>query len=154
MLRIMQNGSSVSIGGTSMERVLGFGGMFVRAGDKEGLARWYRDNLGINLHEEWWGCLFPLNHPDDAGGAHNVWSVYSDKADESGKTPAPYSLNFRVRDLDAMLAQLKTNGNEAGDGEHSEYGDFGYVIDPEGNRIELWQPPATLPPDWSNVVRD
>lgn len=135
-----------------MERVLGFGGMFVRAKDKEGLALWYRDNLGINLHEEWWGCLFPLSHPDDAGGAHNVWSVYSDAANEAGTTPAPYSLNFRVRDLDAMLAQLKQNGNDAGDGEHSEYGDFGYVIDPEGNRIELWQPPASLPPDWRDAV--
>ena len=137
-----------------MERVLGFGGMFVRAKDREGLALWYRDNLGINLHEEWWGCLFPLSHPDDAGGAHNVWSVYSDAADESGTTPAPYSLNFRVRDLDAMLAQLKQNGYDAGDGEHSKYGDFGYVMDPEGNRIELWQPPANLPPDWREAVTD
>jgi catechol 2,3-dioxygenase-like lactoylglutathione lyase family enzyme len=135
-----------------MERVLGFGGVFIRASDKEALARWYRDNLGINLHEEWWGCLFPLTQSDDPGGAHNVWSVYSDEASESGERPAPYSLSFRVRDLDAMLAQLKENGNEADDGEHSEYGDFGYVIDPEGNRIELWQPPTDLPPDWRDAA--
>lgn len=134
-----------------MERVLGFGGVFIRSTDKEALARWYRDNLGINLHEEWWGCLFPLSHPDDAGGAHNVWSVYPDEPDDSGRPAAPYSLCFRVRDLDAMLAQLKANGNKAEDGEHSEYGDFGHVIDPDGNRIELWQPPDQLPPDWPNV---
>ena len=137
-----------------MERVLGFGGVFIRAKDKEGLARWYRDNLGINLQEEWSGCLFPLRHPDDAGGAHSLWSAYSDEPDDSGKTPASYSLGFRVRDLDAMLAQLKANGNEADDGEHSEYGDFGHVIDPEGNTIALWQPPANLPPDWREAVAD
>jgi catechol 2,3-dioxygenase-like lactoylglutathione lyase family enzyme len=131
-----------------MERVLGFGGMFIRANDEESLAKWYRDNLGIELNEEWWGCLFPLNHPDDPDGAHNVWSVYPDEPDKSGRSAPPFKLNFRVRDLDAMLAQLKANGNEADDGEHSAYGDFGYVIDPEGNRIELWQPPDKLPPDW------
>ena len=131
-----------------MERVLGFGGVFIRAKDKEGLARWYRDNLGIDLNEEWWGGLFPLTHPDDAGGAYSVWSVYSDEPDESGNAAPPYRLNFRVRDLGAMVAQLTANGNEADAGEHSEYGDFGYVIDPEGNRIELWQPPIALPSDW------
>jgi predicted enzyme related to lactoylglutathione lyase len=135
-----------------MERVLGIGGLFMRAKDREGLARWYRDNLGINLHEEWWGGLFPLTHPDDPGGAHNVWSVYPDESGDDGERPAAFSLNFRVRDLDAMLAQLKENGNEAADGEHSEYGDFGYVIDPEGNCIELWQPPAALPPDWRDAA--
>lgn len=81
-----------------------------------------------------------------------MWSVYSDEPTASGDPAAPYSLNFRVRDLEAMLTQLRENGNEAGDGEHSEYGDFGWVIDSEGTRIELWQPPANLPPDWPEVV--
>jgi predicted enzyme related to lactoylglutathione lyase len=137
-----------------MERVLGFGGVFIRADDKEALAVWYRDNLGIDLNEDWWGCLFPLTHKDDSGGAHNVWSVYGDEPDESGRPAPSLKLNFRVRDLDAMLSQLRAHGSEADDGEHSEYGDFGYVIDPEGNRIELWQPPAALPPDWREPPTD
>jgi len=135
-----------------MERVLGFGGVFVRADNRDDLARWYRDNLGINLHEEWWGCLFPLKQPDDTEGAHNVWHLYPNEPDESGEPAPPIRLNFRVRNLDAMMAQLKANGNETLDGERSEYGDFGYVIDPEGTKIELWQPPDALPPGWDKAV--
>lgn len=127
---------------------MGFGGVFIRAENTEDLALWYRDNLGIDLQDDWPGGLFPLRHPDDPGGSYVVWSVYADKPDESGQPVGPFTLNFRVRNLEAMLSQLRANGIEVTEGEQSEYGVFARLADPEGNPIELWQPPANLPPDW------
>ncbi|MDK1019322.1 MAG: VOC family protein [Actinomycetota bacterium] len=132
-----------------MERVLGVGGVFIRGRDKESLAQWYRDNLGIDLHDEWLGSMFPLRHPDDAAGAYGIWSVYGEDATRHGSPAPQYVLAFRVRNLAAMLAQLRANGCEVSEKEeHSAYGDFGWVRDCEGNPVELWQAPNDLPSDW------
>ncbi|MGI9666745.1 MAG: VOC family protein [Acidimicrobiia bacterium] len=129
-----------------MERVLGVGGVFIRAADTPGLARWYRENLGIETNDEWFGAMLPLTHPDDAPTAHLVWSAYGSDSENFGSPAPPFVINYRVKDLKPMLAQLRANGCNVDDREeYSPYGNFGWVTDPEGNRIELWQPPDTIP---------
>lgn len=114
-----------------MERVLGIGGCFIRANDPEALGTWYRENLGIGSEEELW--------QQEAGP-----TVFAPFPADSDYFPAAQSvmLNFRVRDLDAMLAQLRANGADVVEEtqDMDGIGRFGWVVDPEGNRVELWQP--------------
>lgn len=130
-----------------MEKVLGIGGVFLRAKDREALARWYRDHLGVPIDEAWWGGAFPLSTPDDVGGAYVVFSAFPQTTTYFGDAANQVMVNFRVRDLEAMLAQLREKGCDVDERvEKSEYGAFGWVTDPEGHRVELWQPPETPPP--------
>lgn len=117
-----------------MERVTGIGGVFVRAADPERLRRWYASHLGLVI-EEYGGTLFTAE-----AGDQTVWSVFAASSDYFPRDQ-PAMVNFRVRDLDAMLAQLRSAGVKVDDRvQDEEYGRFGWVTDPEGNRIELWQP--------------
>lgn len=119
-----------------MQRVRGIGGIFFKAKDPAALSAWYRDRLGVPV-EDWGGASFV------ADGGHAIWNPF--KADTTYFAPstASFMLNFRVDDLAAMLAQLREAGAEVMPGvEESEFGKFGWVMDPEGNKIELWQPPA------------
>lgn len=130
-----------------MERVLGVGGVFIRFRDRDHTARWYRDHLGIDLNEAWWGTAFPLSTPADKDTARLVWGAFPAETTYFGPADRQFMINFRVADLDAMLAQLRHSGCDVDDKvERSEYGAFGWVTDPEGNRIELWEPPEE-PPD-------
>ena len=120
-----------------MERALGIGGVFLRADDPEALRAWYEANLGIPI-EPWGGNAFVA----DAGDA-TVWSIFPGDT-EYWPAEKQTMVNYRVRDLDAMLAQLRAAGAEVDERiEEQEFGRFGWAVDPEGNRIELWQP-ATL----------
>ena len=127
-----------------MERVKGVGGIFFRARDKERLLAWYRDNLGIAT-EDWGGAVFAWK---DFNDGMTVWSPFEHDTTYFSPGTASFMINFIVSDLDAMLAQLRSAGAEVEDKvEESEYGRFGWVIDPEGNKIELWQPPKTKKAD-------
>ena len=116
-----------------MERVLGIGGYFIRAADSVRLGAWYRDCLGLDLDEH------GVWHPD---AGPTVFATFEHDTDYFGSRAQQTMLNFRVRDLDAMLAQLRAKG--AGVAAETQdmqgVGRFGWVTDPEGNRIELWQP--------------
>ncbi|MFD9727088.1 VOC family protein [Streptomyces sp. NPDC059072] len=116
-----------------MERVLGIGGYFMRAGDPATLAAWYRDCLGLDADEHglW---------RQEAGPT--VFATFESGTDYFGARSQRTMLAFRVRDLDAMLAQLRAKGADV-DAETQDMegvGRFGWVTDPEGNRVELWQP--------------
>ncbi|MFJ9899644.1 VOC family protein [Streptomyces sp. NPDC091280] len=116
-----------------MERVLGIGGHFMRAADPAALGSWYRDCLGLDADEHglW---------RQEAGPT--VFAAFPGDTDYFGSPRQQTMLNFRVRDLDAMLAQLRAKGADV-DAETQEMdgvGRFGWVTDPEGNRVELWQP--------------
>ena len=116
-----------------MERVRGIGGYFIRARDPEALARWYRECLGLDLDQ------FGL-WQQEAGPT--VFAPFASDTDYFGSRDQRTMLNFRVRDLDAMLAQLRAAGVEVIDAlEESEFGRFGWAVDPEGTRFELWEPP-------------
>jgi predicted enzyme related to lactoylglutathione lyase len=116
-----------------MERVLGIGGYFMRAADPAALSAWYRDCLGLDADEN--GLWSP-----DAGPT--VFATFESGTEYFGSPAQQTMLNFRVRDLDAMLAQLRAKDADVAEDtqEMAGVGRFGWVTDPEGNRIELWQP--------------
>jgi predicted enzyme related to lactoylglutathione lyase len=116
-----------------MERVLGVGGYFMRSADPVALGAWYRECLGLDADEH--GLWRP-----EAGVT--VFATFESDTDYFGSREQQTMLNFRVGDLDAMLAQLRDQGADVADQveEMEGVGRFGWVTDPEGNRIELWQP--------------
>ncbi len=116
-----------------MERVVGIGGVFLRASDPAALNAWYRDCLGLDADEH--GLWQP-------GAGVTVFATFERDTDYFGSPSQQVMLNFRVDDLDAMLAQLREKGADvvADVQEMDGVGRFGWVTDPEGHRIELWQP--------------
>jgi predicted enzyme related to lactoylglutathione lyase len=122
-----------------MAKVTGLGGIFFKARDPVALGAWYAKHLGLRV-EEWGGVRFD----DDSGRAgYTLWSPFAADTGYFAPSTQPYMINFRVDDLDALLAQLRADGIEVDDHiDDSEYGRFGRLMDPEGTRIELWQPPA------------
>jgi len=127
-----------------MERVMGIGGIFFKATDKVALGAWYRDNLGVAVEEAWGGANFSWKENNPHGDAHTVWSPFASDTGYFAPSTKGFMVNFRVRDLHAMLDQLRANGCDVDDKvEASDYGKFGWVMDPEGNRIELWEPPRS-----------
>lgn len=125
-----------------MRRVTGIGGIFFKARDPVALRAWYKAHLGIDV-QEWGGTAFPW--ADEAGNAvkgTTVWSIGAADGDYFAPSTAPFMVNYRVEDLEALLAALRAEGcNVLEKTDDSEYGKFGWVIDPEGNKVELWQPP-------------
>ncbi|MFT3762421.1 MAG: VOC family protein [Pseudoxanthomonas sp.] len=118
-----------------MKRVTGIGGVFFSARDPAALRGWYRKHLGIDV-QDWGGAVFPWT-----GDGATIWSVGDGENFKPGA--APFMVNYRVADLHALVAALKEEGCDVLDGiDESEYGKFAWVIDPEGNKVELWEPPA------------
>jgi predicted enzyme related to lactoylglutathione lyase len=124
--------------------VLGVGGIFFRAKDPEGLTAWYREHLGIGA-----GCAAEDTGPPDEWS----WKVQGgplvlapfEPATDYWAADKQFMLNLRVRDLESLLAQLRANGIEVivkPEWESPELGRFARIHDPEGNAIELWEPPA------------
>lgn len=123
-----------------MKRVTGIGGVFFKARDPKALGEWYRKHLGIDV-SEWGGAAFRWAD-DSAGGGTTIWSPFKDDTAYFAPSTSPFMINYRVADLHALLAQLRAEGCEVQDKvEESEHGKFGWVMDPEGNKLELWQPP-------------
>lgn len=126
-----------------MKRVTGIGGIFFKAKDPKGLCEWYRKHLGIEA-EGWTGFAFQWKDDPRANAGSTVWSIFPESTKYFEPADRPFMINFRVADLTSLLAQLREEGVEVDDksGQDSEFGKFGWVMDPEGNRIELWEPPA------------
>lgn len=119
-----------------MEKVTGIGGVFFRAAAPKSLTAWYMEHLGIGDPAMPW-----MPWVQESG--NTVWSGFDADTDYFGRRDQGWMINFRVNDLDAMLAQLREAGVEVLDNvEDHEYGRFGWAVDPEGNRFELWQPSA------------
>jgi predicted enzyme related to lactoylglutathione lyase len=126
-----------------MRRVTGIGGIFFKARDAEVLREWYRKHLGIDV-QDWGGATFRWNdsqNPEPNGTT--VWSIFKDSSTYFAPSASPFMINYRVPDLAAVLDALRAEGCTVDDKlETSEFGKFGWVMDPEGNRVELWEPPA------------
>lgn len=121
-----------------MKRVLGIGGIFLKARDPEALRAWYQRHLGLEVLE-WGGVVFPADRP----GGIVVWNLFPETTDHFAPSASSCMINYVVEDLPALLEALRSEGCEVDPRtEDSEFGRFGWVMDPEGNRIELWQPPA------------
>jgi len=123
-----------------MERIIGIGGVFLKARDPSGLAAWYSRHLGIEIGDD--HCAnFPCTAPDGSGAdARTVWSIFPADSDYFSPSPSGFMINYRVADLTRMLDQLRRGGVEILGAEDYDYGRFAWVLDPEGNKIELWEP--------------
>lgn len=124
-----------------MKRVTGIGGIFFKAKDPEQLKAWYRTHLGIE--SESWGAVFHWRDDPRSADASTAWSVFTEETKYFEPGQKPFMINYRVADLHSLLDQLRAEGVEVDPKvDESEFGKFGWVMDPEGNRIELWEPPA------------
>jgi predicted enzyme related to lactoylglutathione lyase len=123
-------------------RVVGIGGIFFKARDPDRLRTWYREHLGLTI-SDWGGVVFESATASPAGRqATTVWSIFPADTTYFEPGTAPFMINYRVDDLDAVLAGLRADGCAVDDRvESSELGRFGWVLDPEGNRLEFWEPP-------------
>ena len=127
----------------TMARVTGVGGIFFKSkGDNAALAAWYQKHLGMKL-EPWGGAI--LRWPDDKAEDRGltVWHVAEKDSQWFSPSTASFMVNYRVDDLDEMLAQLRAGGVEIIRGpELDDNGKFAWVLDPDGNKVELWEPKA------------
>lgn len=125
-----------------MKRVTGIGGIFFKAKDAPALQAWYKRHLGIDV-QSWGGTAFTWTDSDGKpAGGMTIWSVAAESSKQFDPSTAPFMINYRVDDLHALVAALKEEGcNVLPKIDDSEYGKFAWVIDPEGNKVELWQPP-------------
>ena len=122
-----------------MERVTGIGGVFFKAQNPAALAAWYREHLGMcsesdHTDFEW----REKDRPDQVG--RTVWSLFKADTDYFGPGSKAFMLNYRVTNLERMLNQLRQQGVTIEKVEDYDYGRFAWITDPEGNRIELWEP--------------
>jgi catechol 2,3-dioxygenase-like lactoylglutathione lyase family enzyme len=130
--------------GLPAERVTGIGGVFFKARDPKALSVWYREKLGIAVRSgaEW--STFEWREREDPGRVGTTaWSLFRSDSKYFAPSEATFMVNYRVRDLDRMLAQLRALGVRIEPKVADEFnGKFAWVVDPEGNKIELWEPKA------------
>jgi predicted enzyme related to lactoylglutathione lyase len=119
-----------------VERVTGIGGVFLRSRDPAALAAWYAEQLGLDV-EGWHGSVLRAS-----GGETLVWAAFPPDTEYFGRLDQQAMVNYRVANLDTLLAQLRGAGVAVEGPMEHENGRFGWGIDPEGNRFELWQPVA------------
>jgi predicted enzyme related to lactoylglutathione lyase len=126
-----------------MARVTGIGGVFLKCkGDHKALAAWYQKHLGMPL-EAWGGAV--LRWPDDPAEDKGltVWHLAGADSQWFAPSSSSFMINYRVDDLGALLAQLRAGGVEVIKGaESDENGKFAWIMDPDGNKVELWEPKA------------
>ena len=134
--------SSVATGKSSdpqLEQVTGMGGVFFKAKDPKAAVAWYRANLGIQAkggHTDF--TWREKDHPDQIG--HTAWRIFSTNTTYFGQSTSPLMINYRVANMDHMLEQLRRNQVSIEKVQDYDYGRFAWISDPEGNRIELWEP--------------
>jgi lactoylglutathione lyase len=125
-----------------MKRVTGIGGIFFKAQDTEAMKDWYRKHLGIDAGQ--YGATFDWREADDPEKqGQTVWSLFPQDTKYFGPSTSPFMVNYRVADLDALVAALSEEGVTVDKIQDDGYGRFTWISDPEGNRIELWEPPET-----------
>ena len=126
-----------------MKRVTGIGGIFFSAKNPDVLRAWYKKHLGIDV-QDWGGTAFSwVDVEGNPTTGTTIWSISAAEGKPFALGVSTFMINYRVENLTALLEVLREEGcNVLEETEDSEYGKFGWVIDPEGNKVELWQPPA------------
>jgi predicted enzyme related to lactoylglutathione lyase len=124
-------------------RIIGIGGVFFKAKDPKALAAWYRDVLGMPV-QAWGGAALRYdaqNHPTAA-----AWSLFPASSAHFEPSTAPFMVNYAVDDMDAIVARLQGKGVAILKRDDSDdYGRFTWIVDPEGNKVELWEPKRAMP---------
>ena len=135
-----------------MKRVTGIGGIFFKSEDPDKLYQWYETHLGIPRSPHGTGAVFEWREIDDsqkndsqnneAANGATAWSIFPGNTKYFDPGRSGFMINYRVDDLDALLQALKEEGVQIDPHrEDSDYGRFAWIMDPDGNRIELWEPP-------------
>jgi predicted enzyme related to lactoylglutathione lyase len=121
-----------------MQKVTGIGGVFIKAKDPKALAAWYQQHLGIGFGNN---SHVVFNWKDDSDSGMTVFSFFKEENAYFDPSEKSYMINFRVKDLSALLEELKKENvwMEEKTQEY-DYGKFAWIMDPEGNKIELWEP--------------
>jgi predicted enzyme related to lactoylglutathione lyase len=124
-----------------LKRVTGVGGIFFKTNDPDKLRNWYRVHLGIECEKEG-GAIFKWQKADDPDSErYTVWAPFPENTDCFAPSTKPFMINLQVENLDEVLAQLKREGVDVDPKVESyDYGKFGWIMDSEGNRVELWEP--------------
>ena len=117
--------------------ITGLAGVYVKSKDPKALAAWYRDVLGLDV-KSWGGAMLPYNAPGHAPYA--LWSTFAENSEEMAGSTRDYSINFAVDDMDAFMARLTAKGVTILKREQDATGKFAWILDPEGAKIEFWQP--------------
>ena len=119
-------------------RVTGLGGVFFKTKDPDGIKEWYKTHLGLNTDQ--YGCTFWWKDKDGKD-CSTQWSPFKEDTKYFEPSEKQFMMNFRVENLVELLEALKAEGVEViGEIQEFDYGKFGYVMDPEGNKLELWEP--------------
>lgn len=123
-----------------MKKVTGLGGIFFKSQDPEKMKQWYRDHLGLATDQ--WGTVFEWRLPDDPlKKGYTQWSPFTANTEYFHPSEKEFMINYRVDDLALLLQELQQAGiHIIGEVQEFEYGKFAHIIDPEGNKIELWEP--------------
>jgi len=121
-------------------KVSGLGGVFFKSDKPEDLKTWYEKNLGLPCDQ--YGHMFSWRHKDEPEKlGYTQFSVFDKKTEYLNPSQKDFMINFRVEHIEALVQQLKKDGmNVIGDIESYEYGKFAWVMDPDGNKVELWEP--------------
>src|SRR4051812_23966443 len=123
-----------------MAKITGIGGVFFKAkGDHKALAAWYQQNLGIPL-QPWGGAVLRWADDPGKGEGATAWNVDPKDSQQYSASTSNFRINYRVDDLEALVGNLRKSGLEVQGVEESEYGKFAWLLDPEANKIELWEP--------------
>lgn len=128
-----------------MNRVTGIGGIFFKSPQPEVLKNWYKTHLGIDIRD-WGGAVFSWSDAQGTPtGGTTTWSISDTESTYFTPSAATFMINYRVENLLELVEALKQEGCEVLEKiEESEYGKFAWVIDPDGNKVELWEPPAGM----------
>jgi len=125
-----------------MEKVTGVGGVFIKANDPKSLAAWYEKHLGVAFGDQSYVDFSWVNHNNPGQTGHTAFSFFKDSSNYFEPSEKKFMINFRVKDLEALFVELKKEGVQMV-GELQKYeglGKFAHIMDPEGNKIELWEP--------------
>ena len=125
----------------SVGKVTGIGGVFFLAnGNNKNLARWYEEHLGIAL-QDWGGGVLEWKNDGAEDGGATVWHVAAADSDWFAPSQARFMINYRVDNLEALIAKLTSAGVAILEApQYEENGIFAWILDPDGNKVELWEP--------------
>ena len=122
-----------------IEQVTGIGGVFFKVKDPKGMTAWYRTNLGVQSKGGYANFTWrEKDRPEETG--HTAWRIFPTNTTYFGQSPSSLMINYRVANLDRMLDQLRRGDVKIEKVEDHDFGRWAWVTDPEGNRIELWEP--------------
>ena len=123
--------------------ITGVGGVFFKAKDPKALAAWYRDVLGLPL-QPWGGAALRYDAPQHPPAL--AWSAFPATTSYFAPSTSAFMINYAVDDMDALLGRLREKGVEILKRDEDPNGRFAWILDPEGNKVELWEPKRTSPP--------